>query len=774
MQSQEETLTTTSGESKIVDVTTPRPRPNAKWQCGYADLGHPCAAGPTGSGICAFHKAKNHDADASGVANVDTDSGLKSGNTCEHLVEEYGPCIPKSNAWFSRQTIALNLAILVGGVLLLFMVIPQKEQVFVPGGLSSKHSQILSNTLLSERCSLCHENTHADMAVGKIQDDLCMNCHESHMPDALLGMAHDLNVQQLAALDSSKGKSVRFVSLPSDSGSPNAAAHQTRQTFCADCHIEHHGSEHDLKAMTDRRCQSCHREQFESFSKGHPDFEHYPYRTQRRIAFDHSVHQSKYFAQKNESFACSRCHVDGDRTGKVGSVFRSVGFEAACASCHSESIQSSAMNGWALLQTPCITPEDQQNATLELGYWPKSAVFDYDGEITMAARMLLGGDRDLRDAWIDLPASGKIAKVSVERRAEVAQALARAFRRLVREVAAEGQAAWERRLASTLQHQLGREMNDHEARLIREVSAGLPPDLFRQIDRDWFGGESPSDQTAFQSSFRSADHRSKAPVRMVAASPDFLLVNGNHDDDTLDLLESESDDQLLGGFDSSKVAQPKIEKLAGSKHVASGGWFLDHDVLAIRYVPRGHGDPFLAAWTELLIIAARADPATESIIPQGATPKQIVPGVCTECHLVGEHHSPRELWGNWRAAARPASTKLFTKFDHTPHLTLPTLTGCKYCHVLKSEWNESSGELMSTLKAVYESSTIEQDTQLSKMIGTTNDAHALLGDEFLEMSKSQCATCHHAGSANQGCTQCHNYHVGSAGLEWSHGYEHRQ
>jgi hypothetical protein len=39
--------------------------------------------------------------------------------------------------------------------------------------------------------------------------------------------------------------------------------------------------------------------------------------------------------------------------------------------------------------------------------------------------------------------------------------------------------------------------------------------------------------------------------------------------------------------------------------------------------------------------------------------------------------------------------------------------------------------------------------------------------EFAAMSRGQCAACHRPGAADDGCTQCHNYHVGQAGLAHS-------
>lgn len=767
------------------DVTAPRPRPNAAWQCGFTAMGGACPNGPSGSGTCCFAAEKSAENSASMTP--------PEGSECERLFEEFGPCIPQRAPWFTRQTIAINAALLVGGILLLCMLLPQREKVFVPGNLSAKHAQILGNTLISERCSLCHPNSHAEVAAGTIQDDLCMNCHETHMPDAKMGMSHDLQPWQISKIRESMSGPAKLVGFQKPS--------KERETYCADCHVEHHGGNHDLKAITDRRCQACHAEQFESFSQGHPQFKEYPYRSERRIAFDHATHESKYFGQKNETFECSRCHLDRSKASQIGNVFRSVGFDEACGSCHKEPIRSSAVNGWVMLQMPCIAPEDKDAPELGLSDWPSSAVFDYDGEVSIAMRSLLANDSEATVGLSLLAADGKIASTPKKDRPEVARSLARGFRKFINDVAQNGQAAWQSRLTKTLQVAVKRELNKHETQLIAELSAGLPPDLFRQIEIEWFGktrsvASAPDRSTRMRLVASPGDDllTDSSAALLGDSSDDELLAGGiNGNDSAADdaILGNGLDDELLGGGDSDDellssglgepsqethqpenggklVAAEALQKVSGSEHVSQGGWFLDKDIMAVRYVPRGHADPILSAWAEYVAILERSATGEETQPWQHPeTPLgKLVPGGCTECHLIGESDSSQSVWQNWKSTARPFSARLFTKFDHTPHLALAVLKDCRYCHLLKTE--NATGSPLVSMNELIKNEVSDDVKGPSRFVSMTKALQSHLHGEFLSMSRSQCVTCHHSGSANEGCTQCHNYHVGSEGFEWSH------
>ncbi len=715
-------------------LTQPRANPSSRWRCGHARLGKPCAAGPDEYGKC------QHNAPESLAASCRVEacgSGCSQSANCSALAQarsELGPCFPEKTSWFARQSIAVNAAIFVGGLLLLCMALPEREAVFKPGNLSRKHSQILGNELVSQRCSLCHPGSHPELK-GLTQDDLCMRCHDAHMPDAALRSPHDLRRDQLVEL------------LPTQDHLSTVSHVLSAKTACATCHIEHHGHDHDLQAITDRRCQSCHQSQFASFADGHPQFDAYPYRTERRIAFDHAAHQQLHFAKKNESFDCARCHVDSSQTGQVGSVFRSVGFEQACASCHAEPIRASTIGGWAVLQVPSLAPEDVQDPDAGLQDWPQGATFDYEGPITLPMRLLLSVDEGMDRLLAELPPSGQLQDLAASERPRVSRGIAREFRQLVLDVAAGGQAAWQTRLTDLAERRLGRALQSYEQQLVAEMSAGLPPDLFRQIQRGWF-------------------QRGGGIASTSAAAEPFQLVSGRQLDDVLlgdDLLEEDAgdDDLLLNSGPqagelllddgtqepaASSTKNLKFTKLRGADHVSQGGWYLDQTLLAVRYMPRGHADRTLAAWAEFADLVESHSEQQSGRLNRLAGE---VPGACTECHLIGKETRYTPRWSNWKSVRRPEKLSLFTKFDHTPHLTLPTLNDCQYCHSF-------SRENKSTLRQLLDSQP------------TRGEVCTHLEHEFQPMQRSQCVACHRPGGANDGCTQCHNYHVGNDGFGWSH------
>jgi hypothetical protein len=154
-------------------------------------------------------------------------------------------------------------------------------------------------------------------------------------------------------------------------------------------------------------------------------------------------------------------------------------------------------------------------------------------------------------------------------------------------------------------------------------------------------------------------------------------------------------------------------------------------------MPRGHNDSTLAAWSEFATLLSEI-PAADTDKPVHAALSRQVPGGCMQCHVLG---APVDK-SLWKAAGKPATARSITKFDHTPHLTLPNLSDCKYCHQLDSK---------SGAKSYY------QFTAASGKSG--QDGLQLPICEFKSMHLEQCSACHRPNAASTGCTQCHNYHV---------------
>ncbi len=755
-----------SSEQPQRDVTEPRFRPDATWICGHSDLGFKCSHGPTANGKCGSYlhpcASKGETKPDSACASCELACHLRNKpegtqspwRECEALAS--APCVPVRSEWSFRSNLALNLAIATTGVLLCLMAFPQREATFVPGGLSSKHAQILENRVVSERCSLCHPNSHtASTITGTIatQDELCTRCHEGHLPKLHLRSPHDLDRDVLKQLTisalsrrgilvSKNVSQTTFTTSPSDRLEPSVPSQfasllssSKTETECASCHLEHHGRMHDLQAITEARCQACHARQFSSFTNGHPQFENYPAAQPRRIAFTHQAHSEKHFAKKNESFECSKCHLDTTQRGGVGSVFRTLSFETACSRCHEESINAAAVDGWTLLQLPSIQPSDAQQPALGLSGWPTSAQFGYEGNIPLVMRALLLADSDIEKTIRRIPESGDIKSIpefsKVGRDSTIGIAVA--TRALIHDIAANGQAAWRQRLERVLTNALARELSTRESLVIDELCTGLPPDIFRQMQQTWFG------ENAKAIVENATPTGNDFAARLVSAQDEDLLLGSPQ--------KENGEELLLGnptGTPSKPKGQSKLTKLRGAVHVVQGGWYLDHDTLSLRYMPRGHSDRTLAAWSEFatLLTIAHKDSDLDAQ-PGHPQLSKLVPGGCTQCHTLGA--SGEYATANlppWKAISKPATVRSITKFDHTPHLTLPILSDCTYCHQL-----DNAGLPRKNTEFIA--------TDRRPML----DGSQLPVCEFKSMHLEQCSACHRPNAASTGCTQCHNYHV---------------
>lgn len=701
--------------SETRDYTAARRNPRAKWQCGYLTTGTPCPHGPDASGKCGRP--------ASETASEAADNTVSASGGAQEVANR---CVPHRTAWAFRRWLAVNAAVLTAGVLLLCMALPVREQVFVPGGLSATHSQILGNQVVGDRCSSCHAPVHgtwiaalSEDSIGPVHDSRCMDCHDAHMPDASRASPHDLASNELTLVGLRLGLKLEDLS----------------PTQCASCHNEHHGAKFDIQAISDSRCQACHDTKFHSLSDGHPEFESYPYRTERSVKFSHSAHALKHFAQKGQEFDCRGCHISDDDT----KVVRTLGFDQACGSCHSESIGASIVDGWAILQLPSLSP-DYQNDLVEV--WPSGAQFGFEADLGATARTLLSGTvaEEIMSAW---PADGQLGDINdpAQRKTSVLAA-AGAMKSLIEELALDGQTRWREQLIRVAEKRLNRHLDSNELRLVDEMTTGVPPNLFRQIVTNWFGENEATTQPVSK-----PEENGDGGAKLISGRQD--LLNSNSESTTLpaddlfaDLLgepagdgkEAEASKQefTLQGETAQRPAEVpaadrhvEFDTITGSRQVAVGGWFLDHELFELRYQPRGHGDKTLAAWSQYLDLIGEANSTQRDAILSG----------CIECHeLQGKR---LDDWADWKSVSRPANVKPFTKFDHTPHLTLSAINDCQHCHRLKN----------SGLMPVSDSIDWQAD--------------------FQPMRLEQCVDCHRRGGAKDACTTCHNYHVGSDGFEWS-------
>ncbi|MBC8284491.1 MAG: hypothetical protein H8E32_11810 [Nitrospinae bacterium] len=181
------------------------------------------------------------------------------------------------------------------------------------GPLSKAHKKFTE----ADGCSSCHA-AHGKGPVGWIkavftQEDIserCVNCHSFAGPDSV---AHNNEL---------------------------AKDREVRKTECIMCHREHNGQKMSTRQSSSEQCNTCHKNKFESFSKGHPEFpERYPYFDRNAIKFDHGSHLKKHF--ENPKFtekaptSCTTCHTVTFSDREV----RPQAFESICVDCHGSQIK---------------------------------------------------------------------------------------------------------------------------------------------------------------------------------------------------------------------------------------------------------------------------------------------------------------------------------------------------------------------------------------------------------------------------------------------------
>jgi hypothetical protein len=674
------------------------------------------------------------------------------------------------------------------------------QRILAPGPLSASHAQLLvapgdekaiqPSIAANDRCTACHPSGVSELnkpvsvdsigpVVARKQSQLCMNCHDRAMPDAVHGSPHDLHGNALEELVARGGQNKK--SFLSSLVSRQPIDWQNNDTECSQCHREHQGEMHTLQKMASEKCQACHRDQFVSFSKDHPEFRNYPDSTSRNIVFDHNRHRDLHYSKKNAHFDCKACHIQSDQVGVVGQVFRSVSFDTACASCHSEPIKSAIQEGLIVLQVPSINKSEFAKHGLELGDWPMQASQINDGLIPPVMRWLLEAEPGGLQLLDKMPPSGNIADVDMKDpdQREAIAALAKMTKQLIQKLANQGQPGFR----SSVERLVSVSVEDAQATPTKgtqpasnsvwldRFASGVPPDLFRAAYSEWFMSSGVKESTSLSGlqSNKPAQVRMSAQIRSV----DDDLLGGN---DSL-LSPSKSDDLLIQ--DSDSLLSPGASDLGGNlttksvdnaafqdskpwNQLSFGGWMIDRQRMAIVYVPRGHADEWLSRWVEMEKVRWQMSASKDRSAKQkrAAFSQQ-----CRVCHVLNvapkeSDIEPSKNWlvafqqvntrsktaglnvsqftsdEGWRAKRRAFNLTEITKFDHTPHLNLPSISDCSTCHQLP--------------RSVH---SVDLSVEYQRQ------------HEFIPISRAQCTSCHQPNGAGETCTQCHNYHVGNK--SWS-------
>lgn len=204
-----------------------------------------------------------------------------------------------------------------------------------------------------------------------------------------------------------------------------------------------------------------------------------------------------------------------------------------------------------------------------------------------------------------------------------------------------------------------------------------------------------------------------------------------------------------GGADSKRPPKSplalkmpdEIQIFAQASQVAfRPGWFRSDSKFVIGYRPADHADPLVKSWSDLAAARTVAGEKDESYAATdrlfAAVTSTSAAGSCRSCHTVDQQSSGRFEF-QWTSNQRDAGEAQFTKFAHRPHLILPQLQDCKYCHRM-----DDSKSLVGTFD------------------GFDSMVASALSSNFHPSTKADCAACHRKGHTDSGCMQCHNYHVG--------------
>jgi hypothetical protein len=622
-------------------------RPNQPWVCGRACEGKECPFGPDLKGDCqATHECAPVRQDERWVCNrtragsdlLPCEEGPSPDGECCRPIPK---CTPVRSLRAKRGMVALLVTALSLGVVLMLLVRPEGAGFLTPGDLTHAHSSAQS------KCADCHvagEGMPVDWIYalsGKTaapDSQRCVKCHP--IGDQPLN-PHSLTMEALVDSRSRILADAAGTKHQPPTGLKLAALGfaadniSESQMECSACHVEHQGKDHDLKTLSNAQCQVCHSVQFSSFAHGHPPFGDYPFKRSTRLVFDHERHLKLHFQEKahedNAPQDCRDCHTLDER----GELMVVKGYEQACAQCHQKDFSGFDDNAPALafLRIPLMDVEGFEEGELNVGEWPD----DWDSletTLTPFTEFLLQnspGHRHAVSAMVD-----KDLDVLDEEDWKHGYNLAWGVKELIHDVAENGVAEFERRIAAAL----GRPLTAAEKSSIAETIA---PTVFQTTAAHWF----PKLKDEVK------QHRAdKSP------EPAFM------DPDEME------------------------ERLSTEPVALGGGWFRSDADLTVYYRPTHHADPFMKIWLTLAAKGARAAP-TNSVgrlaRHLSGSFMNVAPGRCMKCHTPDGETS--ELI-NWRGLRPDHGSHKFSRFSHQAHFSLLDEHSCVTCHPINFQTRE--------------------------------------------------------------------------------------
>lgn len=752
-------------------------RPNDKWSCGARAAGMPCSTGPDSSGRCGAICQPIKDGDRFYCASAtkhsgDCDVGPTEDGRCCTLPPQ---CVPKKfkskltgeSEWKSTRGICprgplpdgnccrtleqcspvrsvmarrkhFTLAAFSGaiGLVLIMIAFPGPKKAISPGPLFQTHASLIGD------CRQCHDHDHSPIVTSLYPDidkptgedgsgpagdqtARCLHCHhELHNgpedSDVDYGRyIHNTAPETLARLSRKQVDLREARDNKKDNQAQSYAdyvkLYSSTQKACAECHQEHRGPEFDIKAMTDRQCQSCHMNQFTSFDNGHPAFTNYPHDKRANIYFDHATHFRVHFADhqriagieaslsnqlslESGTAACATCHQSDS-----GGFMKTKGFEDTCAECHDYQIQNPlASIDFLAIPDWVFSADDVQlsdrlktfESSNRLGFSPMAiALLDREPAFRQALEELMKepGVTEGSEPPTEL-VDGPLASVRLSLDGVLNQL------QVTQESAPVGP-------APPSDDEGNAEAMSAESTNLQGLAQRLFSDRLEPTDLQRFVNRFPVDQVG-----------------------QFATMLDDRD---------------------TSFAEPNL---------LDANWMTEYQnsTYTLKYRPTGHADPMLQEWINSLATVAE-DMAMNSSSASSNSEQtmfreyqfdlfeqfagSLSAGRCTKCHSMDADVGQGVV--HWQSSSNMLTNrKEFEKFSHLPHMTRQLQ--CTDCHEVMPEDSIefSKSQFLSAPRGLPN---VSSNHPFSVGIGPLNI--------------SDCRRCHNSSGDSQSCTTCHNYHV---------------
>jgi len=586
-------------------------RPNQPWVCGKHAQGYNCEAGPDMQGCCRTeYECKPYKENNSWICSRSNNYGgscdegpMPNGECCNKITQ----CQPTRSIRQKRSLVVKWSVFAIFAMMMLLLNSHTKATFFSPGDLSFKHGKI-------DQCSTCHEvfdksffNWVKQALSGENTIDnskKCLDCHKfgenAHQPH---GLARD-DLQQLK-----KNKK-------------ETNNREDKQLACLSCHLEHHGADSDLTDVAKQNCAYCHRLDQSVINAQHPEFNHYPYKRNTRIIFDHTTHAKKYYYNKagdqlldTAPESCQSCHQSDSRANKM----MQHAYAKDCKACHKDIFEES--ESFIVFEIP----ELAFDATELNVQWPEGA----SGTLTHFMIMLLATDSLFVEAVADLDDYFDLSELDKQKTKKIVKSI----KKLFFEIDQQGPIVFKKRLVSAFNCQLNEQGQFDSDSLCTVKKAELdlmvklfPLKLFCEAKQRWFPSLSRTFVNTQNSNNFCADNRH------------------NH----------------------------KIPTEAGE-------WVLEE--LSIEYRPDKHKDAFIKSWLDLTsqqLDQILPEKARLEIFKELNSEDASVQ--CTKCHSV-ESTDGKNFRVNWPPKLNKIAKKQFIKFNHNAHIKYQDEKVCLDCHL---------------------------------------------------------------------------------------------